>query len=78
MGCSGDSKDSGSLNVYSNADRIIQLVKAESIEEANKLLKKGHFIVGVYWNSHLNREEYVLGVPEKDECNVRRMGFRAE
>ena len=76
--CSCGPGEFGPINVYGDGNRIIQLVKADSIEEANKLLEKGHFVVGVYWNSHANREEYVLGFTAKADSPGRPMGFRVE
>lgn len=74
-GCSGSSREPATIQCFSGGERVLQLVKVESIEEANRLLREGHIYLGVYWNTALSREEYILGKMEKAAARDRRVGF---
>lgn len=75
-GCSGSSNDSAMIQCFNGNDRVLQLVKVDSIEEANRLLKEEeHIYLGVFWNNTLSREEYLLGKMERGSRPERRVGF---
>lgn len=56
--------------------QVSELVKVESIEEANKLLQEGYIFLAAYYNQKLSREEYILGRLEKENKLTRPIGFR--
>jgi hypothetical protein len=79
-GCSCGDKDMESVQGFSaGGGRIFQLVKVDSIEEANRLLKEeDHIYLGVFWNNKLSGEEYILGKTERDKKTARKVGFCIE
>lgn len=75
-GCSGSSNNSATIQCLEGNDRVLQLVKVDSIEEANRLLKEEDYIyLGVFWNNNLSREEYLLGRMDRVSRSDRRVGF---
>ncbi|MFZ5642038.1 MAG: hypothetical protein ACOY46_00445 [Bacillota bacterium] len=76
-GCSGHSEGqgSGTCSTLGGRSEIEKLVKAFSIEEANRLIKEGHVFIAVYWNCEKSREEYILGKQKKDKAPLRKVGF---
>ncbi len=76
-GCSCGDKDMESVQGFSASEgRILQLVKVDSIEEANRLLREeDHIYLGVFWNNKLSSEEYVLGKVEREKKEARKVGF---
>lgn len=73
--CSPSGQETGSCFSESGKSEIEELVKAESITEASKLIREGHILMAVYWNSDRSSEEYILGKMKKKEAPVRRVGF---
>lgn len=76
-GCSGGacSSETGSGFGGGGQSQIEELVKAASLEEANRLLQEGHVFLAVYWNSDRSAGEYILGRLKKRETSARRVGF---
>ncbi|MCF8011087.1 MAG: hypothetical protein K9L17_09275 [Clostridiales bacterium] len=54
---------------------VSELVKVDSIEEANRLLQEGLVFLAVFYNQALGKEEYVLGKQEDDKNSRRPIGF---
>lgn len=75
--CSCGDKSNETVTCFSGGEsRQLQLVKADSLEEANRLLKKeDHVYLGVFWNGNLSREEYILGRLERVKKSARKVGF---
>lgn len=79
MSCSSSGTDKTIMVGGHNKGRsIVELVKVDSIEEANRLLKENHVFLSVYYNHALSREEYILGRPEQEEKPGRSIGFRVQ
>lgn len=57
---------------------IYELIKVNSIEKANSLLKQDHVFLTVYWNPAEQTEVYILGRLEKEKALERRVGFYIE
>jgi len=76
-GCSGHSggQGSGTCPTQGGRPETEKLVKAFSIEEANKLIKEGHILMAVYWNCEKSREEYILGKQKEEKAPLRKVGF---
>jgi hypothetical protein len=76
-GCSGGScgSETGGGFGAGGQSQIEELVKAASLEEANRLLREDHVFVAVYWNPGRSAEEYILGRLKKRETPARRVGF---
>ena len=76
-GCSGGSCGTETVSCISEGSQsmIEELVKAQSLEEANRLIREGHVFMAVYWNGSRSAEEYVLGKLKKKEAPTRKVGF---
>ena len=73
--CYSSEQETGSSLKEGGRSEIEELVKSESIDEANKLIRDGHVFLAVYWNSHRSSEEYILGKIKKKEVPIRKAGF---
>lgn len=76
-GCSGNSSShsTGTCLSEDNRSDIEDLVKAGSIEEASQLIREGHVLMAVYWNSQKSCEEYILGRIKRKKILDKRVGF---
>lgn len=76
-GCSGNSSSHSTGTCLSEDIRseIEDLVKAGSIEEASQLIRNGHVLMAVYWNSQKSCEEYILGRIKKKKVAAKKVGF---
>lgn len=76
-GCSCGDKGMETVQGFSAGEgRVLQLVKVDSLEEANRLLREeDHIYLGVFWNNKLSGEEYILGKVEAGKKSARKVGF---
>lgn len=76
-GCAGNSgeQNNGAYFNEESHSEIEELVKAQTIEDANKLIKEGYVFIAVYWNSAKSSEEYVLGKINRKKVSGKRIGF---
>lgn len=77
-GCCSSGPDKGSTGSgHSSKFRDIdELVKVDSIEQANALLRDDHIFIAVFYNQQKSREEYILGRMEKHEECHKSIGFK--
>lgn len=54
---------------------IYELIKVNSIAEANSLLKQDHVFLTAYWNPVEQTEVFILGKQEKEKGLERKVGF---
>lgn len=73
--CSSSGQETGNCSTDGDRSEIEELVKSCSIDEANKLIRDGHVLMAVYWNSQRSAEEYILGKIKKKEVPIRKAGF---
>lgn len=75
MNYSSGSEKTLMVSASEGARDIAELVKVDSIEEANRLLKEEHVFLAVYYNQALSREEYILGRLKEEKSTCRPIGF---